>query len=81
MEKSSLIPNFFLIFLFLYFGLVIEGEEKFSNRQVIYIILNVSVVILLVYINRETLFKKFYSKKTETKRSEATKDEVKDFIE
>lgn len=81
MEKSTLLPNFFLTFLFLYFGLVIEGEDKFSIRQIIYIILNFFDVILLVYLNRETLFKKLYSKKTETRLDDTTEDEVKDFIE
>ena len=83
MANSALLPNFILMFLVLYFGLVIEGEEKFSFRQWIYIILIVIDITLLGYINREIIIGFIFPRlrKVETGTREEKQDEVKDFIE
>jgi hypothetical protein len=83
MVNSALLPNFILIFLFLYFGLVIEGEQKYSFRQCIYIILTLIDAVILIYINRELLLRYIQPKirREETKRGEKKEDEIKDFIE
>jgi hypothetical protein len=83
MVKSALLPNSLLIFLFLYFGLVIEGEEKYSFRQYLYILLILIDISILVYINRELILGYILTKyrKTETRGMEKKEDDVKDFIE
>jgi hypothetical protein len=83
MEKSALLPNFILTFLLLYFGIVIEGENKFSLRQWIYIILLILDISFLIYVNRESVLSYLYPKMLNNKITgrKFDDDEVKDYIE
>jgi hypothetical protein len=83
MANSAVWPNFILSFLILYFGIVIEGEEKYSVRQLIYIILFIIDASILVYINRSWILENVFSKfgKKEAMRAEDRQDEVKEYIE
>lgn len=82
MVKSSILPNFVFIFLFLYFGIVIEGEEWLTFRQIVYMILIVLDLIGMIYINKEYILNSIsYIKRKERVVVEENNDDIKEFIE
>jgi hypothetical protein len=82
MVKSPILPNFLFAFLFLYFGIVIEGEEWLTFRQIIYLILIILDLIGILYVNKEYIFKSIsLMKRKEAIIVEENIDEVKEFIE
>ena len=82
MVKSAILPNFVFIFLFLYLGVVIEGEEWLTFRQIIYLILIILDLIGILYVNKEYIFKGIsIMKRKEALIVEENNDDVKDFIE